>query len=186
MSKKKKSEQEMEPADEVQAETPEAEAASSEAEVSPEEYEALKQQLEEFRAQADEYKDGWQRAVADFSNYRKRVDQERSQTYANAIGDVIKAYLPIVDDLELAVQDKPEGSWANGVELIYRKLRTILETEGVQRIEAEGQVFDPNFHEAIAQEPSDKHASGEIIEIVQQGYMLGQRVIRPAKVKVAQ
>jgi molecular chaperone GrpE len=73
----------------------------------------------------------------------------------------------------------------DGIELIYRKLQSILEAEGLKRIQAEGQMFDPNFHEAILQEPSEEHESGQIIAVVQNGYMLGERVIRPAQVRVA-
>ena len=154
--------------------------------VSSDELEILKQQLKDVQAQADEYKDGWQRSVADFANYKKRVDQEHGQTYRNAVADIARRYLPVLDDLERALQDKPADPWANGVELIYRKLRTILEAEGIQRMEAEGQMFDPNFHEAMSQEPGSGLESGQIIEVVQQGYMLGDRVIRPAMVRVAQ
>ncbi len=76
--------------------------------------------------------------------------------------------------------------WVDGIELIYRKLKSILEAEGLKRIEAEGQMFDPNFHEAIIQEPSEGHESGQVIAVVQNGYTLGERVIRPAQVRVAE
>ena len=78
-----------------------------------------------------------------------------------------------------------EDSWADGIELIKRKLQSILEAEGVKRIEAEGAVFDPNFHEAISTEPVDGLESGRVVAIVQNGYMLGDRVVRPAQVRVA-
>ena len=98
-----------------------------------------------------------------------------------------KHYLPILDDLERALATRPADlAWVDGIELIYRKLKSILEAEGLKRIEAEGQMFDPNFHEAISQEPSEDHESGQIIAVVQNGYMLGERVIRPAMVRVAQ
>jgi len=150
------------------------------------EIEALKQQLEAAMSQSAEYKDGWQRSVAEFSNYKRRMDAERVQSYQMAVGDILKDYLPVVDDLERALRDKPSGSsWADGIELIYRKLRNILEAKGLTRMDAEGKMFDPNFHEAISQEPSDDHESGQIIEVIAQGYMLGDRVIRPAMVRVA-
>lgn len=155
--------------------------------ISQEELEALKAQLEESQAKAAEYQDGLQRERADFSNYKKRIDQERSQMYQNAVGDIIKRYLPILDDLERALQNRPDDQpWSDGIELIYRKLQGILEAEGLKRIEAENAMFDPNLHEAINQEPSDDHESGKIIAVVQQGYILGERVIRPALVRVAQ
>lgn len=182
-------EPESEKSAEISAEAPAEPALEAEAMpvVSLEEFEALKKQLEESQAQAAEYKDGWQRAVADFQNYRKRVERENGEVYQNAVAGIIKSYLPIVDDLERALQSRPADlAWVEGIELIYRKLQATLEAEGVKRIEAEGQVFDPTVHEAISQEPSENHASGQVIAVVQNGYMLGERVIRPALVRVAQ
>jgi molecular chaperone GrpE len=147
----------------------------------------LQKQLAESQSQAAEYKDGWQRALADFQNYKRRVDAESKDTYQNAVGNIVKRYLPILDDLERALQEKPADlPWADGIELISRKLKTILENEGLKCIEAEGQPFDPNFHEAIGQEPAEGVESGTVIGVIRQGYMLGERVIRPAMVRVAQ
>jgi Molecular chaperone GrpE (heat shock protein) len=152
----------------------------------PSPLEDLQKQLAELQAQADEYKDGWQRSVADFQNYRRRVEAEKAETYQTAVGSIIKRYLPVLDDLQRALAACPADlAWVDGIELICRKLQTILEAEGLNRIEAEGQMFDPHFHEAISQEPSEEHASGQIIAVVQNGYMLGDRVIRPALVRVA-
>ena len=147
----------------------------------------LESQLAEAQSQAAEYKDGWQRAVAEFQNYRRRVDADKAETYQTAVGSIIKRYLPVLDDMERALQARPADlAWAEGVELICRKLQTILEAEGLKRIEAEGQKFDPNFHEAISQEPKEGVESGTVIDVVRNGYMLGERVIRPAMVRVAQ
>jgi molecular chaperone GrpE len=147
----------------------------------------LESQLAEAQAQTAEYKDGWQRSVAEFQNYRRRVEAEKSETYQTAVGSIIKRYLHVLDDMEHAMQARPAGlAWADGVELIYRKLQSILEAEGLKRIEAEGQMFDPNFHEAIAQEPVEGVESGTVIGIIRNGYLLGERVIRPAMVRVAQ
>ena len=89
-------------------------------------------------------------------------------------------------DLERALQNRPaEDAWANGIDLIKHKLQAILEAEGIQRIEAEGAIFDPNFHEAISYEPADGVESGRVIAVVQNGYMMGERVLRPAMVRVA-
>jgi len=152
----------------------------------PSTLEDLQKQLEELKAQAEEYKDGWQRSVADFQNYRRRVDAEKAEMYQTALGSIIKRYLPVLDDLERAMAACPADlAWVDGIELICRKLQNILEAEGLRRIEAEGQTFDPHFHEAISQEPSEAHSSGQIIAVVQNGYMLGDRVIRPALVRVA-
>ena len=149
--------------------------------------EDLQTRLTDLQTQTDEYKDGWQRSVADFQNYRRRMEAEKAETYQTAIGSVIKRYLPILDDLERALASRPADlAWADGIELIYRKLQSILDAEGLKRIEAEGQMFDPHFHEAILQELSENYTSGQIIAVVQNGYMLGDRVIRPAQVRVAQ
>ena len=147
----------------------------------------LKNKLAQAECQAAEYKDGWQRSAADFQNYRRHVEAEKAETYQNAAGSIIKRYLPVLDDMERALAARPDSlAWVDGIELIYRKLQYILESEGLKRIEAEGRMFDPNYHEAILQEPSEDHESGQIIAVVQNGYVLGERVIRPAMVKVAQ
>jgi molecular chaperone GrpE len=151
------------------------------------EFGALQKQLEEAQARAAENLDGWQRAQAEFINYKNRVQRDRELGYASMKGDIIKKVLPVLDDLERALANRPEGnSWANGMELIARKFQNILEAEGLKRIEATGQPFDPNFHEAISSEPNEEVESGHVIEVVQNGYMLGERVIRPAMVRVAQ
>lgn len=151
------------------------------------EIEALQKQLEEAEAKAAENLDGWQRAQAEFINYKNRVQRDREMDYLSMKGDIIKKVLPVLDDMERALANRPEGnSWANGMELIARKFQNILEAENVKRIEAAGQPFDPNFHEAISSEPNEDVESGYVIEVVQNGYMLGERVIRPAMVRVAQ
>jgi len=155
--------------------------------VDPAMLEALQKQLAEAQAQALEYKDGWQRALADFQNYKRRTDSEKAEAYQSAIGTVVRRYLPVLDDLERALAARPEDlPWVNGIDLICRKLQTILENEGIKRIEAQGKPFDPNFHEAIGQEVMPGVEPGTVITVMQQGYMLGERVIRPAVVRVAQ
>ena len=151
------------------------------------EWEALQAQLAETESKASEYKDGWARSQAEFQNYKKRIERDNELTYASMKGDIIKKVLPALDDLERALQNRPaDDAWASGIELIARKLQNILESEGVKRIEARGVAFDPNFHEAITHEPSDEVESEHVIDVVQNGYMLGERVIRPALVRVAQ
>jgi len=152
------------------------------------EIETLEKQLEEAESKVSEYKDGWMRSQADFQNYRKRIERDNEMTYASMKGDIIKKVLPVLDDLERALQNRPSnsGAWVSGIELIQKKLLSILEAEGVQRIEAVGVAFDPNFHEAISHEPIVGVQSGHVIAVVQNGYMLGERVIRPALVRVAQ
>jgi len=178
------------PEDQIELDQAVQEAQADSVETPPEtEEDVLQQELSEWQAKADEYLDGWQRARAEFSNYKKRVEREQAFIYQNASGNTIKRFLDVVDDLERALKNRPtdeEGAaWANGIELIYRKLLSILEAEGVKPMDADGQYFDPNFHEAISQEENPDHESGQIIEIVKQGYMLGERVLRPAQARVA-
>ena len=147
-------------------------------------------QLAEAQAKAAEYLDGWQRAQADFANFKKRMERERADTWASASDAVIQKFVGVLDDFERALKDRPPppaeaAKWADGVELIYRKLQAILEVNGVTRMEAEGQSFDPRLHEALTHEESETHADGQIIEVVQAGYVRGDRVIRPAMVRVA-
>ena len=155
--------------------------------VSPEELEALKIQLTEAEAKKQEYLDALQRERADFTNYRRRMELEKAQMGQWTTGETIKKLLPVLDDLELALANRPaDEPWANGVELVYRKFQSILEKENFASIDAVGKPFDPNIHEAIMQEPSDSHEPGMVIAVLRQGYMHGERVIRPALVKVAQ
>jgi molecular chaperone GrpE len=148
------------------------------------EYDELQKQAK----QAQESLDGWQRERADFSNYKRRIERDQVQMSFNITGQVIRKYLVILDDLERALKTRPtegEGAvWAAGVEMIYRKLGTILDAEGVRPIPAEID-FDPNLHEAITHEDNPDFESGQIIEVVQTGYIIGDRVLRPALVRVA-
>jgi molecular chaperone GrpE len=157
--------------------------------VSLEEVENLKNELNEMRTKADEYLDGWQRARADFANYKKRVDRDQAQVYQLAVSSIVKRYLDVVDDLERALKNKPQQGdgavWAEGIELVYRKMLALLESEGVKQMDAQGEIFDPNLHEAISQEAHPEYEDGQIIEVIKQGYLLGDRVIRPALVRVA-
>ena len=149
--------------------------------------ESLQAQLAESQAKVQEYLDALQRERADFTNYRRRVELESAQLSRLVSGTTIKKFLAAIDDLERALAHRPaDDVWANGVELVYRKFQSILEAEGVTPMLAEGQPFDPNLHEAIMQEPSETYPSGTVIAVLQQGYMHGDRVLRPAMVKVAQ
>jgi molecular chaperone GrpE len=159
-----------------------AEAADEEA--------ILRQQLEEEKAKSAEYLDGWQRARAELANARKRWERESAQTYTNAVTDVIAGLLPVVDDFERAVETVPENpgerTWVDGVLLIHRNLQTFLEQQGVTPIEAEpGTPFDPTFHQAVTHEPHETWEAGAIIAEFQKGYKLGERIVRPALVRVS-
>lgn len=155
-----------------------------------EEINRLGQELVETRLKSDEYLDGWQRSRAEFANYRKRVERDRQQIYQDVASDIIRRYLDVIDDLERALKNKPEhgegAEWAVGIELIFRKMLIILESEGVEPMQAQGSQFDPNLHEAISQEEHPAFESGQIIEVVKTGYFIGERVLRPAAVRVAQ
>ncbi len=153
------------------------------------ELESLKQKLNDAEARAAEYLDGWQRTQAEFINFRRRLERDRQAEFLAMKAEIIKKFLPVLDDLERALQHPPQEAdlqaWVQGVDLILRKMQSILQAEGVERIEAEGQMFDPNLHEAIGHEDVDGQESGRVIAVVQQGYRLGERVIRPALVRVA-
>lgn len=155
--------------------------------ISMEEFDAMKNQLAEAQAKTQEFMDALLRERADFTNFRRRSEAEAQQSYRYAAGATIKKFLAVMDDLERALAHRPAGdTWANGIELVYRKYQSILDAEGVTRIDAEGKPFDPNLHEAIMQEASADHESGTVIAVLQQGYMHGDKVLRPALVKVAQ
>jgi molecular chaperone GrpE len=150
---------------------------------------ALEAELIKAKSEAAEYLEGWQRARAEFANYKKRVERDQAYVYQNAASSVIRRYVELIDDLERALKNRPqegEGlAWAGGIELIYRKFLAILESEGVTLMDPTGEMFDPNLHEAVTSENSPQHESGAIIEVLQKGYLIGERVLRPAMVRVA-
>ncbi len=168
-------------------------AAGNGADLAAEAAEATRNELEALKAKSAEYLEGWQRARADFANYKRRVEKEQSETYQNATARVIGRFLDVNDDFDRAMQEKPAdptdtdalAKWAAGVGLIQRKLQNILDAEGVERVPAEGQTFDPKLHEAVTQEETDAHEPGQVIGVVRQGFRIGDRVIRPAMVRVA-
>jgi molecular chaperone GrpE len=170
-------------------ENPEMESSEVNEEVEKIDVEALQAELEKSKDQAQENLEGWQRERADFQNFRKRIERDQEISKQMITTNVIKRFLPIIDDMDRALKNCPTCeeavAWTDGIELIHRKLQTILESESVVEIEAEGQFFDPQFHEAISHEDSNDLESGKIIEVIQKGYMIGDRVIRPALVRVA-
>lgn len=173
----------------AQAEAEETETIVEEPEEEQDQLEKLRGELEEAKAQAAENLDGWQRAQAEFSNYKKRQEAERAQmmTFANAT--LLRKLLPIVDDFERAFATLPASlsrlTWCEGILLVKHKLDAILESEGVKPIETDGQEFDPRYHEAVTHEEVSGYEDGRIIGEVQRGYMLDERVLRPALVRVA-
>jgi molecular chaperone GrpE len=150
--------------------------------------EELQAQLEQSQAQAEEHMRAWQRAAADFSNYKRRTDEERDTVarFANAL--LIGKLLAVLDDFDRALDHVPpdtDDSWVNGVRLVERKLRNVLESEGVTPIDAIGLPFDPNVHEAVVHEETADYPDNHVIDELQRGYRLHDRVLRPALVKVA-
>jgi len=127
--------------------------------------------------------------MADYNNLRRRMDQEREQMRGEMTGKILNPFLDVLDDLGLAVQNRPEGGvekgWVEGIELVYRKLLGRLEAQGVRVMETEGAAFDPHFHEAITHEENPEFESGQIIAVVKPGFLIGERVLRPAMVRVA-
>jgi molecular chaperone GrpE len=146
-------------------------------------------ELAQLKSEAAEYLDGWQRARAEFANFKKRVERESEESRKRITSEILLNYLGIMDDLERALETAPEeqgvAEWVSGIELISHKFSAILEAEGVVTIEAEGERFDPNLHEAISYEETEEFEGGAIIAVTQRGYKLGDRIIRPAMVRVA-
>ena len=171
-----------------------AEERIAELDLSPskllEQIEALKAEFEVAGKERNEYLGALQRERAEFQNYRRRSDEERLRQAGLAGEDLIRKVLVIADDFDLAIAKRPDGlagePWVEGIVAIDRKLRSLLESEGVTAIEGSpGTAFDPRVHEAIANVPTASHPEGAIVDEVRRGYLLRDRVIRPALVAVA-
>jgi len=142
--------------------------------------------LEELRRERDALQDRLLRTAAEFDNYRKRMDRERRELADYTAGEAIKDLLPIIDNLERALQASAQDDpLRKGVELIHKQMLEMLRKRGVTPIEALGADFDPNVHEAVTHEESDQHREGEVMEELQRGYKVGERLLRPSMVKVA-
>jgi molecular chaperone GrpE len=145
--------------------------------------------LADAQAKASEYLDGWQRARAEFANYKKRADKERDEIVQNATIETLRKLLPVIDDFDRAVAnvpaDKADDELLKGFSLIHRKLLALLDNAGVKVINPVGEEFDPAFHEAIGRDESGDVHSGHITVVLQKGYVYGDKVLRPALVRVA-
>jgi molecular chaperone GrpE len=141
--------------------------------------------LEDERQKAQSYMQNWQRAAADYQNFKRRVEEERTEAARFANAALIINLLPLVDDLERALHTVDASlaglTWVDGIRLIHRKFLALLDMAGVEEIPADGQAFDPAVHEAVAHQPGPDH---KVIGVVQKGYKLGDRVVRPAMVVV--
>jgi len=149
----------------------------------------LETELAAARGEADDNLAGWQRATADFQNYRRRTEQEREQLLGLANESLLRKVLSIVDDFDRAIEAMPSElakvSWVEGIAAIDRKLRSLLESEGVTPIEAAGRPFDPREHEALTHEETTKAPDETVIGEIQRGYRIRDRVLRPSLVSVA-
>ncbi|WP_420644572.1 nucleotide exchange factor GrpE [Candidatus Leptofilum sp.] len=189
MSEEKVAEEIQEDAADVEAADNGQAVAESVEDVTEQVLPTLEEQLAAAEAEAADFKDRWMRSQAEFANARKRMEKQRLDTYTNATASVIEKLLPVVDDFERAMESLPEDirehSWLEGIQLVQRKLSATLENFNVTAIEAIGEPFDPNLHEAITQEPTDEFESGAVCRVLQTGYKIGDRVIRPSLVVVA-
>lgn len=149
--------------------------------------EELEERIEAVETERDEYLTDLRRVAADFDNYRKRVTRDQENLVARAHERLVTALLPVLDDLERALEaarEHEETKLEEGVELVERQLRDVLTREGLAEIETNGS-FDPHIHEALLTQPSEEE-DGAILDVLQKGYRLGDRVIRPARVAISQ
>lgn len=150
----------------------------------------LVQEYKEAVKARDAWEDKYLRAAADFANAKRRAELRADGQIQAARERILAAILPVLDDFERAFKAVPaeaqQSPWVEGFALIQRKLRATLEREGVTEIPAEGQPFDPNLHQAVISEPAEGVQPGTVLEVLQKGYTLEGRVLRPSMVKVAQ
>ena len=157
---------------------PETAAPAEEAKAEPSETDKLKASLEETN-------DKYLRMLAEYDNYRRRSAKERESIYADVRADTVKKFLPVYDNLARAIQHETDEETRKGVEGIFNQLKSILEGLGVKEIETVGKKFDANLHDALLHIQDDKYGEGEIVLELEKGFMLGDKVIRFAKVQVA-
>lgn len=184
MYKKKKTEQEPLEAEQGNVtDTAEETLANAEADIQP------VSEVEQLKAEVAQYKDSYLRATADFQNFKRRTEKEKSDIYKYAGEKLLMEVLPIVDNMDRAMSHVPEeeqGGLADGLRMIQKSLMNLLEKNGVEPIEAVGEVFDPELHHAVQMTPSEEHEPQRVIEEYQKGYKLNGKVIRHSMVKVAE
>ncbi len=167
-----------------------AEALQAEIDNLAREYAELKEESEKLRTEAAENLDGLQRERASFANFKRRMEQDAMAIYDSSLADHIRPFLPVIDDLELAIKHQPISpevqQWCIGLELIVQKMLNTLSEQGVEVIDVKpGDAFDPNTQEAITHEEAEGFEDGQVIETVRAGYKLKDKIIRPALVRVA-
>jgi len=148
----------------------------------------LEKQVEASDREAEEYLDHLKRLKAEFENYKKRMVKERQQIVTWAIEDLIKEFLPVLDDLERAIDSasisQDFSSLIQGIKMVYDHFKQLLKKKGLEEISSQGEEFDPNLHEAIMRIESDEHPDNVVVEEMRKGYKFKDRVLRPAMVKV--
>ena len=173
------------PANDADADAPDGVAAPPAAEANGITQEAF----DELQARASANLDGWQRARAEFANYKKRVEGQLRDSYQNAAADVLTGVLPILDDFDRAIANIPadlaENNWVAGTSMIQRKLVKLLDDYGVTPVDPTGQPFDPTRDEAVGVDDDTEHPSGTVTVTLARGYKVGERTLRPAMVRVA-
>jgi molecular chaperone GrpE len=162
------------------AEASETEVSETEAAAAPD--------VAALQRERDEYFDRFMRKAAEFDNYRKRVDRERREQAQQGVVEILQELLLVVDDFDIALAvdtGEAAGAYRKGIELIHTKLHDVLRKYGVRPIESVGADFDPNIHQAVIHEVSPEHREGEVVGELRKGYMMGDRLLRPAMVRVA-
>lgn len=147
--------------------------------------EELRADLEEAREEADAFRDRLQRTKADFDNYRKRKESEVERARREARDDLLEDLVEVLDSFDRALEQADSEEAQQGIEMIRKQFLGVLESDGVERVEPEGEAFDPRFHEAVLREATDEAEEGTILQVLQAGYVRGDTTLRPARVKVA-
>lgn len=165
---------------------PEEEAAQEQEapEVNPE-MEGLKAALEQAKADVESYKDKYLRQAAEFENYKRRTRKEKESLTDEVKANTVKGLLPILDNLEIAIRQSGEGGVKDGLVMLLRQCTDAMKALGVEEIESEGQVFDPQVHNAVMHIEDETYGESIIVEVLQKGYRMGERIVRHAMVKVA-
>ena len=185
LKKQQAQEEEKAPETEAKGEKPEEKAEGPEAEAQEAE-KPEKAEKNEKDPEEEALNTKYLRLMADFQNYKRRTEKEKSDIYAFANEKIVSELLNVIDNFERALDAGNEGdSFVEGMNLIFKQLQGVLEKAGVVEIEALGQDFDPNFHHAVLTEDSAEYESGKVTAVLQKGYLLNDKVIRPSMVKVA-
>lgn len=144
-------------------------------------------QKEKPAEDAEDQNEKYIRLMADFQNYKRRVEKEKSEIYDYANQKILAELLTVLDNFERALaQECADEAYEKGMEMIFKQFREVLEKSGLEEIEAQGKEFDPNFHHAVMTDSSDEYESGQVTDVLQKGYTLHGKVVRPAMVKVNQ